>query len=119
MPGRTAGWGRRYVPFAATLTAYEGEVAGFAEARHSDGFTRLFALAGRYVRRWDGFTGALQALSLDLGAGVAVRSWARWAAGGPGQQDALYLTTTTSQLWRYQGSAWTNLTGGGRPAGAR
>ena len=114
--GAYRGLGPRYVPFAATLTADEGEVAGFVEARHS---RRLYApvRAGRALRAPLGRLYRRAAgLSLDLGAGVAVRSWARWAAGGPGQQDALYLTTTTSQLWRYQGGAWTNLTAG-RPAG--
>jgi len=102
-----------------TLGAAEGEVAGFAEAVHETGgvpVTRLFAFAGRYVRRWDGETGAAQALSLDLGAGITVRSWTRWTAGGPGQQDALYLTDSRApvgHLWRYQGAAWTDLTARG------
>lgn len=107
-----------------SLAAAEGEVAGFAEAIHVTGgapVTRLFAVAGRYVRRWEGETGAEQALSLDLGAGVVGRSWTRWTAGGPGQQDALYLTDSTApigHLWRYQGGAWTDLTAAGAPPAA-
>ena len=105
----------------------DGEVIGFAEAVHEDPgpggtpVTRLFALAGRYVRRWDGPTGAEQALSLDLGAGYVVRSWTRWAAGGPTGQDALYLTDSRSplgHLWRYQDAGWTDLTAAGAPPAA-
>ena len=75
-----------------SLAAAEGEVAGFAEAIHVTGgapVTRLFAIAGRYVRRWEGETGAEQALSLDLGAGIVGRSLdaldgrGAWAAGRP------------------------------------
>jgi hypothetical protein len=107
-----------------TLPAAEGEVAGFVEAIHvvaTVPVTRLFAVAGRYVRRWDGETGAEQALSLDLGAGVVGRSWTRWTAGGPGQQDALYLTDDRppiGHLWRYQGNQWTDLTAAGAPPAA-
>ena len=107
-----------------TPAAVEGEVAGFAEAIHVTGgtpVTRLFAVAGRYIRRWEGETGAEQALSLDLGAGIVGRSWTRWTAGGPGQQDALYLTdsrTPIGHLWRYQGGAWTDLTAAGAPPAA-
>jgi hypothetical protein len=109
--GAMRGLGPRFRPLA--LAATEGEVAGFAEAVHVEAGspqTRLFALAGRYVRRWEGETGPEQALSLDLGAGVEVRSWTRWTAGGPGQEDALYLTDSGWRLWRYQHGEWTNLT---------
>lgn len=107
-----------------TLAAAEGEVAGFVEAIHVVATvpqTKLFAIAGRYIRRWDGETGAEQALSLDLGAGFVGTSWTRWTAGGPGQQDALYLTdsrTPMGHLWRYQGGAWTDLTAAGAPPAA-
>jgi hypothetical protein len=121
--GALRGLGPRFRQLTLPVTpgAPEGEVAGFAEAVHETGgvpVTRLFAFAGRYVRRWDGETGAAQALSLDLGAGITVRSWTRWTAGGPGQQDALYLTDSRApvgHLWRYQGAAWTDLTAAGAP----
>jgi hypothetical protein len=106
-----------------TLPAAEGEVAGAVEAVHvvaAAPVTRLFVVAGRYVRRWEGPTGGEQALSLDLGAGVRGRSWARWTAGGPGQQDALHPTDSRpaiGHLWRYQGGQWTDLTAAGGAGG--
>jgi hypothetical protein len=114
--GALRGLGPRFRQLS--LAAAEGEVAGAVEAIHvvaTAPVTRLFVLAGRYVRRWDGPTGGEQALSLDLGAGVVARSWARWTAGGPGEQDALYLTDSARRLWRYQSGAWTDLTAGGAP----
>jgi len=120
--GAFRGLGPRFRPLA--LAAAEGEVAGAVEAVHVVATvpeTRLFVMAGRYVRRWDGDTGAEQALSLDLGAGVEACSWARWTAGGPGAQDALYLTDSAGpvgHLWRYQGGGWTDLTAGGAPEAA-
>lgn len=120
--GAYRGLGPRFRPLS--LPAAEGEVAGAVEAVHvvdTAPVTRLFVLAGRYVRRWDGPTGAQQALSLDLGAGVEARAWARWTAGGPGQTDALYLTDSRpdiGHLWRYQGNQWTDLTAAGAPEAA-
>jgi hypothetical protein len=119
--GAFRGLGPRWRHFAASgtgaLPAAEGEHAGFVEALHSAGppvQVRLFALAGRYVRRWDGPTAAEQALSLDLGIGpgglpVVAETAARWQAAGVGGQDALYLTDSSARLWRYQSGGWTQL----------
>lgn len=121
--GGYRGLGPRFRQLTTTQPA-EGEVAGAIEAIHvvnSVPETRLFVMAGRYVRRWDGATGPEQALSLDLGAGYRAVSWTRWTAGGPGAQDALYLCDTRApigHLWRYQGGQWTDLTQTGAPPAA-
>jgi hypothetical protein len=123
--GTYRGLGPRFRQLSFTVTP-EGEVAGAVEAIHmlaGAPVTRLFVMAGRYIRRWDGDTGPLQALSLDLGAGNRAVSWARWTAGGPGQTDALYVcaqgpTLGIGHLWRYQGGQWTDLTAAGAPPAA-
>lgn len=109
--GAYRGLGPRW--HAVVPPAAEGPVAGIVEAPHTDGQLALFVLAGRYVRRWDGDTGAEQSLSLDLGAGVRAETWTRWEANTPGgpAYAALYLTDSSSRLWRYQAGGWTQLSG--------
>lgn len=99
----------RQLTLPSTPAAPAGEHAGFVEALYTAGDVRLFALAGRFVRRWDGPTGPEQALSLDLGSGVFCESATRWECAGVGAQDALYLTDSSARLWRYQANAWTQL----------
>jgi hypothetical protein len=117
--GAYRGLGPRWRPFTAgALGAAAGEHAGFVEGLHTPagaGQVRLFVLAGRYVRRWDGDTAGLQALSLDLGAGVVAEGAARWHAAGLGGQDALYLTDSAARLWRYQGGVWAQIVLTGTP----
>ena len=103
----------------------EGEVAGFAEAVHVTGgvpVTRLFAMAGRYVRRWDGDTGRRAG---PLPGPRAPASWrAAGRAGRPGAPGSRTPCTSPTarapigHLWRYQGGAWTDLTAAGAPPAA-
>jgi hypothetical protein len=109
--GAFRGQGPRFHPVVPVGGA-AGEHAGFVEAEGGTaGVTVLFALAGRYVRRVTGLTDATQALSLDLGAGVAVETATRWTAAGIAGGDGLFLTDSRAHLWRHKLGTWTDLTG--------
>jgi hypothetical protein len=101
-------------PAFHTLTpSSTGQIRGFVEAL-DNGTLRTFALAGRYVLKRTGDTGAAWTVvgGLDLGSGHYFTSAARFKDGSASPVDALYAATDTGLLYRLKtdGSGWDELT---------
>jgi len=86
-------------------------IRGIVTALHG-GVETLFVLAGDRVYRRTG--DGSYTLSLTLPSGTCVRA-ARFKGAGGSPIDALYLTTTATNLYRYDGAVWTVAGAGAGP----
>lgn len=93
-----------------TINAAAGEVRQLVKALHGGTLT-LFAICenGVYRRVDDSVSGGwvVSLSAATLGAGVYPQQAIRFKHRGASPLDALYVATSNSNLWRYDGTTWT------------